>query len=109
MNYLANANSLAKVSFHYDVHFVTVNATPGPDPAISSAYAKYEDPWRNAAMKKLNYSANYQGVVDYAEALRTKLKTDWAYVAFFTQYPLNHFAYAGGVRVDLKSNCVVPQ
>ena len=99
LNFLATYNHSANVSFHYDVHFVNVEAVPGPDPAIGDSYGMYEDGWRNAAMKKLGYAASYSGVVDYVQQLRTSMGTDWSYAAFFTEYPLNHFAYAGGVRL----------
>jgi hypothetical protein len=54
-------------------------------------------------MAKLGYQANFNGVYDYANALRTKQNTAWAYVAFVTKYPTPYFAYAaiGGPRIVL--------
>ena len=52
-------------------------------------------------MAQIGYSAGLANVTKYANDLRTKLNTDWAYVAFFTKYPVGHFAYAsiGGPRL----------
>ncbi|MGW5055534.1 hypothetical protein [Actinokineospora sp. NPDC004072] len=57
--------------------------------------------WRDPAMAALGFPAGLAGVTAYAESLRTGLRTDWAYVAFFTKYPLKHFGYAtvGGPRL----------
>jgi hypothetical protein len=45
-------------------------------------------------MAALGYRADFQGVRDYVAAIRRTLGTKWGYVAFFTKYPVNHFAYA---------------
>ena len=42
----------------------------------------------------MGYAAGRTGYQQYANDLRSNRHTDWAYVAFFTKYPLNHFAYA---------------
>ena len=42
----------------------------------------------------MGYRKGPQGSVDYVNDLKTQKGTDWAYVAYFTKYPLHHFAYA---------------
>src|SRR5690606_29203824 len=43
--------------------------------------------------------ANFQGVRNYVAAIRNSLGTRWGYVAFFTKYPVHHFAYASKPRL----------
>ena len=92
LNFLANAEPRANVSFDYDIHFVTVSATPGSP-------GNYEAPWRDAALTALGYSTGRTGSRQYVQDIRSSKGTDWAYVSYFTKYPVKHFAYAGGERV----------
>ena len=87
------------MTFVYDWREPTVSAIPGPDTSISGDYEQYEAPWRNAALATMGYAASRQGSVDYVNALKTSKATNWAYVAYFTKYPLNHFAYAAQERL----------
>lgn len=100
LSFLANAEPRANISFVYDIRFVEVNVPPvsTEDPTIprgtNQAYERREAPWRNAALTKMGFAGNRQGSIDYVRQLRTQKATDWAYVAYFTKYPLHHFAYA---------------
>jgi hypothetical protein len=60
-----------------------------------------EDRWRNPAMAALGHQANWNGVGDYVNDLRRRLRTEWGFIGFFTKYPLGHFGYAsiGGPRI----------
>ncbi|MCO5569324.1 hypothetical protein L7F22_023036 [Adiantum nelumboides] len=57
---------------------------------------------RDPTLRYLGFSSGYYGCVQFAQALQQSSRADWAYVAFFTKYPLNHFAYAGGVRICME-------
>jgi hypothetical protein len=97
--FLASAEPLANVTFVYDWRPVTVSATPGPIPPLGDKYEPFEAPWRNAALQAMGFAASRQGSVDYVNSLIASKGTNWGYVAFFTKYPVGHFAYAGGERL----------
>lgn len=97
--YLASAEPLANVTFVYDWRPVTISATPGPVPPLGDKYEPFEAPWRNAALQAMGFAASRQGSVDYVNSLKTSKATNWAYAAFFTKYPVGHFAYAGSERL----------
>lgn len=90
LDFLANAESRAKISFVYDIHLLSVSVAPG----TTTDYESAEGPWRNAALQSMGYSATRQGSIDYVRNLQQSRGTNWAYVAYFTKYPLHHFAYA---------------
>lgn len=90
LDFLAGAEPRAKVSFVYDIHNIQVTATPGSVGDFESA----ESPWRNEALGKMGFTPSRQGSVEYVNDLKQGKQTDWAYVAYFTKYPLRHFAYA---------------
>ncbi|MGB8698734.1 MAG: hypothetical protein WCD18_04895 [Thermosynechococcaceae cyanobacterium] len=95
LNFLASADPRANITFVYDIRLVTVSATPGSTNTKENA----ESPWRDAALQQMGFPANRSGSEQYVQNLRSSRGTDWAYVGYFTKYPLNHFAYAGGERV----------
>jgi len=100
LGWYATANSLAGITFTYDIKNVTINTpadTKAPD---------LEALWRNPAMGSLGYSSNWNGVSSYVEHLRTQFGTRWTFCGFFTKYPLQHFAYAsiGGPRLVMDYN-----
>jgi hypothetical protein len=90
LDFLANAEPRAQLSFIYDIRPVTVSAAPGSTVSYESA----ESPWRNEALGAMGFAASRQGSIDYVNDLKQRLDTNWAFVAYFTKYPLRHFAYA---------------
>lgn len=96
LGWLASQSPVGGISWHYDIHVVKLTTKPG---SSNLSRAEKEALWRDPAMKKLGYGSGIDGVRDYVEDIRKKLKTDWGYCAFFTKYPLGHFAYAGRPRV----------
>jgi len=97
LGWQASQNPAANISWIYDIHSVQVNVQPGgPGPK--------EDLWRNPAMVQLGFQGNWQGVIDYVNQIRAQLATQWTYVAYFTKYPLDWFAYAsiGGPRLVMQ-------
>jgi hypothetical protein len=95
LGFLATADPAAKVTFVYDWQAITVTAAAG----APGSYESLEAPWRNAALQAMGHTGSRQGSVDYVRALRTDRGTKWAYVAYFTKYPVHHFAYAGQERL----------
>ena len=89
-----------------DIQPVTVTSTPGPYDGVAEPYENYERGWRDAALSTLGFGAGRAGYRAYANHLRTTRGTTWAYVAFFTKYLLDHFAYAGAERVVMGPNHV---
>ncbi len=84
------------MTFAYDIR--TVQITRAPNPALSG-YEPLEAHWRDPAMAKIGFAPNFSGVKEYVKAIRSNLGTKWGYVAFFTKYPVNHFAYASKPRL----------
>ena len=95
LNFLATVDPEANVSFVFDWRDVSVDAAPGS----GNNYEDFEAPWRNAALKSMGFEGSRAGSVAYVNSLRQSLGTNWAYVAYFTKYPLHHFAYAGDERL----------
>jgi hypothetical protein len=96
LTWLGGREPKAGVAFAYDIRFVRVDRAP--DPSLSG-YEPLESHWRDPAMAKLGFSPNFGGVRDYVKSIRTGLATKWAYVAYFTKYPVHHFAYASKPRL----------
>jgi hypothetical protein len=96
LTWLGNQEARASITWAYDIHVPRVAVAPNP---ALTGYEPLEAHWRNPAMQALGYSANFQGVRDYAAAIRTNLGTRWSYVAYFTKYPVQHFAYASKPRL----------
>ena len=95
LSWLASMNPAAGISFTYDIQIVTLNVEPDPNAADLEAH------WRDPAMAALGYAANWSGVTQYVEDLRTRFGTRWTYCGYFTKYQLGWFAYAalGGPRL----------
>ena len=93
--FLASAEPDANITFNYDWREIDVEVGAG----TGSNYESRESPWRDAALKKMGFAGSRQGSIDYVNALRAARQTDWAYVAYFTRYPLHHFGYASGERL----------
>ncbi len=98
LSWLASMEPSGNVSWSYEVRAVPITATRGPD---SLSFDQKEERWRNPTMAALGFSADWAGVGAYVRDLRSRLRTDWAYCAFFTKYPIGWFAYAsiGGPRL----------
>ncbi|GAA0522711.1 hypothetical protein Ade02nite_82190 [Paractinoplanes deccanensis] len=96
--YLAAEGAPEGVTFLPEWHFPDVNAPTGN----GHDYEDMEAPWRNAALTQLGHSGNRDGSRQFVRSLRQRLRTDWAYVAYFTKYPLHHFAYAGEERLVME-------
>ena len=90
LSFLANEEPRAKITFVYDIRLITVDVTPGS----TSSYETAEAPWRDAALAVMGYPAERASSTRYVEDLRNERNTKWAYVGYFTKYPLHHFAYA---------------
>ncbi|MBL8292978.1 MAG: hypothetical protein JNN08_14125 [Bryobacterales bacterium] len=99
LNWLASLEPRARVSFVYDIRPVTVSTAPGPYSGVSNPYERYEQQWRDDALRAMGYAPGRAGYQQYAQDLQLANRTDWAYVAFFTKYPLHHFAYAVDEKV----------
>jgi hypothetical protein len=100
LGWFATTNPIVGISFSYDIQNVNL-ATPA-DPAAPDLEAH----WRNPAMGAIGFSADWDGVLSYIEDIRSRFGTRWTYCAFFTKYPLGHFAYAsiGGPRLVMDYN-----
>ena len=90
LNFLANVEPRAKLTFVYDIRLITVSVAPG----ATTSYESAEGPWRNAALQSMGYPAERQSSREYVQDLQRSRGTNWAYAAYFTKYPLHHFAYA---------------
>jgi hypothetical protein len=100
LNFLANAESRANLSFVYDIRLITVSAAPGS----TATYESAEGPWRNAALQQMGYAPERASSIKYAQDLRQSKGTNWSYVAYFTKYPLHHFAYAVSEKTVMHYN-----
>jgi hypothetical protein len=96
LTWLAQQEPRANITWTYDIR--TVRISLQPDPSLTG-FEPREKLWRDPAMQQLGFSPDFQGVIDYVALLRSNLGTNWGYVAFFTKYPLAHFAYASKPRL----------
>jgi len=82
----------------YDIRPVTIDAEPDAgDVDFEPLEARFRDP----ALGAMGFSSGMAGVTEYVTALKDTLGVERAYCAFFTKYPVAHFAYAtlGGPRL----------
>ena len=94
LTWLGNQDPASGVSWHYEINNVSISTS------TTATAADDESRWRNPAMGALGQTQNWQGVLNYVSALRTRLGTRWAYCVFFVKgYPLWHFAYASAPRI----------
>ena len=94
LTWLATVEPQANVSFYYDIKPITVSTLPGPYPGTFDAYERMEKGWRDDALNAMGYAGGRAGYQQYTRDIIASKNTDWGYVAFFTKYELNHFAYA---------------
>jgi hypothetical protein len=92
LNFLANLQPAANITFVYSIRFVQINAIPTSD--ICTDKYRCEILWRDPVLKQLGYMEQQAGVVEMIKVLRTQNKTKWAFVAFISKYPTNDIAYA---------------
>ncbi len=94
LTWLGNQEPAAHITWNYEIHNVSI-------PTATDATADDDESrWRNPAMGSLGHTENWQGVIDYVNAMRARLQTNWAYCVFFVKgYPLWHFAYASAPRI----------
>jgi hypothetical protein len=91
LSFLGSMSPARDVTFTHHVRSAATTASPT---TAGSNYEAFEAPWRDSVLTGLGLAKGRAGVRSYASQLRNALHTDWAYVAFFTKYPLFHYAYA---------------
>ena len=98
LGFFIETNPLSDITFSFEIRDVQLDVPADPEAADLEAL------WRNPAMAALGFSPDWSGVEAYVEDLRTRLATRWTYCAYFTKYPLAHFAYAfiGGPRLVMQ-------
>jgi hypothetical protein len=89
---LAEAEPSANVSFLLVTAVLNIDAQPLPGPCPDD-YETCEAVWRNPALVQLGCVPVATGAYEYDSFIRADNYTTWAYTAFFTKYPLTHFAY----------------
>ena len=88
LSWLGGRHPTQPVTWRWDIDVIRL------DVAADAPATDNESRFRDPALAQLGFGAGHAGARAYAESLRTSLGTDWAYVAFFTKYPVDHFAYA---------------
>lgn len=96
---LASFEPLAQATFHLQISVLTVTA---PIPTTCPTKEACEWVWRDPALKLMGCSSGLSGVRQYNERLVLSTRTKWAFTAFFTKYPQEHFAYAGSGRTCME-------
>jgi hypothetical protein len=100
VDFLAGANPEVGLAFTLELNVVPI--TVQPQSGECESYESCESVWRNPALGVLGYSPSRAGSVEYAEALQAQPNVDWGYVAYFTKYPVKHFAYASSERLVME-------
>jgi hypothetical protein len=96
--WLGAQSSPAGIRWVYDVQTIRISARPSSnDDTLAKKEARFRDP----ALTAMGFGTGLAGAQAYVNSLRNSRRTDWAYCAFFTKYPVGHFAYAslGGPRL----------
>jgi hypothetical protein len=98
LTWLGSQSSPTGISWSYDIRTVTLDVSAG---SANQTLEQKEARWRDPAMQELGFGTGLAGVRAFVEDMRTRLGSDWGYCAFFTKYPVGHFAYAslGGPRL----------
>lgn len=67
---------------------------PPPSTCPTNNYNVCESVWRDPAQNYFGYASGAGGVTAWIQDLIANGGSQWGYMAFFTKYPLSHFAYA---------------
>jgi hypothetical protein len=94
---LAAFEPMADITFKYQISILSIDA-PRPITDCPS-FETCESIWRDPALKLLGCSTGLDGVNEYNRRLIQETGNKWAFTAFFTKYPLFHFAYAASGRI----------
>jgi hypothetical protein len=98
LSWLASQAPDGDVTWVYDIRPVALDVRPDPN---ASGIEPLEAVWRDPAFAAMGYEDGLDGAQEYANDVKANLGTARAYCAFFTKYPVGHFAYAalGGPRL----------
>jgi hypothetical protein len=91
LGWLAEQEPRAEVSWVYDYQEISIAETPDKKRFGTEAL---ESLWRDAVLKEMGFATGAEGVHAYVRSVITQHSTRWGYCAFFTKYPVEHFAYA---------------
>lgn len=92
LSWLATVDPRASLTWVYDIKQVSISVAANYPK--TGEYESMERPWRDAALRAMGENAGSEGVRTLINRKRRHLRTDWAYAAFITKYPIAHFAYA---------------
>jgi M6 family metalloprotease-like protein len=88
LGFHATQDPQAGISFRY-IHNVTIDKEADSDLNEDDRKEYFCDP----AIRLLGFSADWKGVTDYVESIRTRFNTRRTYAGMLTKYPVYHFAY----------------
>lgn len=88
LSWLGAQNPAGPIVWSWDINMVQI------DVAADAQASDNESRFRDPALAALGFGPGSAGASAYAESIRTSRGTDWAYVAFFTRYAVDWFAYA---------------
>lgn len=92
LSWLASLSNENPLTWLYDFRRIEIEL-PASATSVDD-FETMERPWRDAALRKMGEKPGHEGIRTYGRRMRRHLKADRVYVAFFTKYPLAHFAYA---------------
>jgi hypothetical protein len=91
LDFLDDLEPRANITFNYQITPVQVNALPNPN-IPKNDFDGREAVWMYEALGLLGFAKNKRGIDQYVSRLNQS--NSQSFVAFFTKYPLAHFAYA---------------
>jgi hypothetical protein len=91
LSWLGSQAPTGALTWVYDVRLVQIDVAPDPGDV---GFEPREARWRDPVLSQLGHPAGMGGVDAYVAGLRRQLDAERGYCAFFTKYPLAHFAYA---------------
>lgn len=99
LDYLAGACYEANITFITIPYNMQIDAPPNN---TCNSYESCEQVFVNPTLQALGYPAGNEGCVQLTQDLQRSNNANWAYIAFFTKYPLYHFAYQYDVNVFMQ-------